>query len=502
MYRFDWAGKWAHYSPEKIAIKEYESGRTLTYRQLNTAANHLAAKLNRDFGLGKGDRIAILAENSPEQFILFTAAQKAGLILVPINFRFTAREIDFLLSDSQSSLVIADEKFMETVKQCSAAAKMKTWKMETLREWCNSERDEPFEHPAAEGIDENDPVFILYTSGTTGFPKGALYTHKMLFWNSTNTTMRLDLTSEERTITCLPLFHTGGWNVLSTPFLHRGAYFCLTQKFEPEVILRLLESEAITLFMAVPTMLKMMAASPVFEEVNLEKMRFFIVGGEAMPLPLIEKWHQKGVPIRQGYGLTEVGPNITSLHQDDAVRKMGSIGLANFYVDIKIVEDEGREVKTGESGELLLRGPMTTPGYWNNPEATEQSLHNGWFCTGDVVKQDGEGFLYVVDRKKNMYISGGENVYPAEVEKFLFSHPEIADVAVIGVPDEKWGETGKAFIVRRPGSQLSAEEVLEFCHGRLAKFKIPRQVQFLEALPRGDTGKIDRKILKNRYQKG
>jgi fatty-acyl-CoA synthase len=496
MYQFDWASKWAQYSPEKIAIKEYESGRTLSYRQLNNAANHLAGKLNREFGLSRGDRIAILAENSPEQFILFTAAQKAGFILVPVNFRLTAREIDFLLTDSQSSLVIVDEKFLGTVNRCSKAQQLKIWKMEVLRKWCDAARDAPCEYANQKTIQEDDPVFILYTSGTTGFPKGALYTHKMLFWNSTNTTMRLDLTSDDRTITCLPLFHTGGLNVLSTPFLHRGAYFCLTQKFEPDDLLRLMEAEEITVFMAVPTMLKMMAVSPVFEAANLDKMRFFIVGGEAMPLPLIEKWHQKGVPIRQGYGLTEVGPNITSLHQDDAVRKMGSIGLPNFYVDVNIVDEDGRPVTAGETGELLLRGPMTTPGYWNNIEATATSLRDGWFSTGDVVKRDAEGLLYVVDRKKNMYISGGENVYPAEVEKFLFTHPEIADVAVLGVPDEKWGETGKAFIVRKPNSQLTAAEVLAFCKEGLARFKIPRHIQFLEALPKGDTGKIDRKVLK------
>ncbi|RMG19758.1 MAG: o-succinylbenzoate--CoA ligase, partial [Methanobacteriota archaeon] len=449
-------------------------------------------------GLTTGDRVAILAENSLEHFVLFSAAQKTGIILVPLNFRLTAREIDFLLTDSKSAAVVVENKFLSTLQECQSFSRLKVIELEALAKELEAQMN--FTHPPypVPEITPDHPIFILYTSGTTGFPKGALYTHQMLFWNSVNTTLRLDITSEDRTITCLPLFHTGGWNVLSTPFLHRGAFFVLTRQFDPDTILQLFDSESITMFMAVPTMLKMMAASDEFEKSSLKTLRFFIVGGEAMPLPLIEQWHRKGVPIRQGYGLTEVGPNITSLHQDDAARKMGSIGVPNFYVDVKIVDDEGKEVSPGEVGELWLKGPMTTPGYWNNPEATAESLTEGWFHTGDLVRQDEEGFLYVVDRKKNMYISGGENVYPAEVEKFLFTHPAVADVAVIGVPDEKWGEVGKAFVVLKSGTKLTAEELIRFCQGNLAKFKIPKYVEFVEELPKGDTGKIDRKRLRAR----
>ncbi|RMH88702.1 MAG: long-chain-fatty-acid--CoA ligase [Calditrichaeota bacterium] len=500
MYRLDWSSRWATYAPHKVAIKEHETGRTLTYRQLNNAAGHVARRLTTELGLKKGDRVAILSENRLEHFILFAMAQKTGLILVPLNFRLAPRELDFLLTDSGAALLIAEEAFSDTLAQVPTAKRIPQAGMETLAEWWPPLSEQEADFPTDETVSEDDPVFILYTSGTTGFPKGALYTHKMLFWNSVNTALRLDLTSGDRTITCLPLFHTGGWNVLSTPFLHRGAYFCLTRKFEPELILQLLEAEQATIFMGVPTMLKMMAASPRFESANLSSVRYFIVGGEAMPLPLIEQWHGKGVPIRQGYGLTEVGPNLTSLHQDDAVRKMGSIGLPNFYVDIRIVDDAGRDVPRGDVGELLLKGPMVTPGYWNNPEATAEALAGGWFHTGDLVRQDEEGYLFVVDRKKNMYISGGENVYPAEVEKFLFTHPEIADVAVIGVPDEKWGEVGKAYIVRKPGSRLTAEAVWEFCRGQLAKYKIPKHIEFVETLPKGDTGKIDRRALQQRHR--
>ena len=273
------------------------------------------------------------------------------------------------------------------------------------------------------------------------------------------------------------------------------------KKFDPDIILQLLEKEKATMFMAVPTMLSMMAQSQYFEKTNLSSVKFFIIGGEPMPLPLIELWHRKGVPIRQGYGLTEVGPSVTSLHQDDAVRKMGSIGKINFYIYHRVVDENGNDVKQGEVGELILKGPSVTIGYWRDEEATKESIKNGWFYTGDLVKEDEEGFLFIVDRKKNMFISGGENVYPAEIEKFLYTHPSVKEISVIGVPDEKWGEVGKAFIVVKEGKKLSAKEILEYCEGNLAKYKIPKYIEFVNEIPKTDTGKIDKKKLLELHNK-
>jgi fatty-acyl-CoA synthase len=266
------------------------------------------------------------------------------------------------------------------------------------------------------------------------------------------------------------------------------------RKFDPDRVMQLLEEEEATLFMGVPTMIKMMADSPEFGKVELEALRYFIVGGEAMPVPLIEKWQNKGIPVRQGYGLTEAGPNITSLHHDDAIRKIGSIGKPNFYVQTRLVDEHGQEAGVGEEGELWIKGPMVIPGYWKNDEATAKSLEDGWFKTGDILVRDDEGYLYVKDRLKNMFISGGENVYPAEVEKLLQTHPDIDEVAVVGVPDEKWGEVGKALVVTG-NRTLAVEDVLNFCQGKLAKFKIPKHVKFVSELPKTDSGKIDRKKL-------
>lgn len=495
---FDWISKWAVYQPDKIAVSEYETGRSLSWLQLNKLANYTAAWLKNEYHIGKGDRIAIFSENCLELVVLFAAAQKTGIILVPLNYRLTTPEIDYLINDCRPDAIITELKFKEKV---SASKHYSTishqWTIEELAAQNDLIVAEKENHEFAnESFDENHPVFLIYTSGTTAFPKGSIYTHKMLFWNSINTQLRLDLTANDRSVNIAPSFHTGSWNVLETPFLHHGAYTLLMRKFEADEILRVLDSNDITIWWAVPTMLKMMIDSPVFDQVKLSKLRYFIVGGEAMPISLIEKWHKKGILIRQGYGLTEVGPNVTSLNHQDAIRKQGSIGTPNFYYDIRIVDNKGNDVPDNDAGELLLKSPTVTPGYWNNAEATSETIVDGWFHTGDLVKRDEEGFIYVVDRLKNMYISGAENVYPSEVEFKLQQHPAIENVAIIGVPDEKWGETGMAFITLNAGHTLSQEDVIIFCSKQLAKYKIPTHVRFLDELPKNDAGKIDRKKLK------
>jgi fatty-acyl-CoA synthase len=496
MIPYDWISKWAIYYPDKIAIKEYETGRTLSYKQLNNVANYLSNYFLNELKLKTGDRVVILAENSLEHIVLFSVAQKTGLILVPLNYRLAPRELDYQLNDSEPQLIITEKKYLENVSGLKSFQIINNkLNLDVLIDIVENEKDKNHFFDSIEDFDENHPVFILYTSGTTGLPKGALYTHKMLFWNSINTALRLDITSNDRSISCTPMFHTGGWNVIPTPFLHHGAYVCLMKKFDPAIVLKLLEEEKATMFMAVPTMLSMMAQSPDFDKVDLSSVKYFIIGGEPMPLPLIEVWHKKGVPIRQGYGLTEVGPSVTSIHQDDAVRKMGSIGKINFYLKYKIVDDNGNEVKQGEVGEFILKGPSVTPGYWRNPTATSESLKNGWFYTGDLVREDEDGFLYVVDRKKNMFISGGENVYPAEIEKFLYTHPLIQEVAVIGVPDEKWGEVGKAYIKLKEGASISPDELKKYCEGNLARYKIPKYFEIIEEIPKSETGKINKKAL-------
>ena len=497
MNKFDWFAKWAVYSPDKPAIYEFETKRSFTYSQMNQLSNKLASDLVNEFGMQKSSRIAVLAENCIEYVVLFGVAQKIGATLIPLNYRLAQRELEFIINDCEPDLLIIEEKFNDKInldsKEINSLTSLKL--DEISSKLISYLSDNQIQEDVSIEFTENDPIFILYTSGTTAFPKGAIYTHKMLFWNSINTELRLNITSDDKSISCAPPFHTGSWNVLFTPFIHHGAYTIIMKKFDADVELETMDKEGITLWWAVPTMVKMMANSDNFSKTEMKNLRYIVVGGEALPLELINIWDEKGVPIRQGYGLTEVGPNVTSLNHEDATRKLGSIGTPNFYIETKIVDEHNKTILGEGSGELLLKGPNVTPGYWKNEEATISTIIDGWFHTGDVVKRDSEGFLYVVDRIKNMYISGGENVYPAEVEHLLRQHREISDIAIIGVPDDKWGEVGKAFIVRIKDSELSKENVKEYCYEKLAKYKIPKHIEFIEVLPTNDAGKIDRKKL-------
>ncbi len=388
----------------------------------------------------------------------------------------------------------ANDSWCDKIQSCNHLTNiLSQWTIEELEAFCRTPENIAYSSSFPISIvNEDDPVFILYTSGTTGFPKGAIYSHKMLFWNSINTAMSLLINTESRSINVMPLFHTGGWNVLITPFIHHGGYMLMMKKFEPSDVLKALETEKMSIFMGVPTMLKMIAEDPGFSDVDLSSLYYLIVGGEPMPIPLIEQWEKKGVPVRQGFGMTEVGPNLTSLHQDDAIRKKGTIGRPNYYVETRIVDKNGQDCQINEPGEFLLKGPMVTPGYWKNEKATKKAITDGWFHSGDMLIRDEDGYLFVVDRIKNMYISGGENVYPAEIERVLRSHKEIVAAAVVSMPDEKWGEVGKAFIVKTPQSLLSDKTIKTFCETHLAKFKVPKNVIFIDELPVNDTGKIDK----------
>ena len=490
MHSTDWFAKWSVYSPDKIAVKEASSGASYTYKELNDVALRLASFLHSKHGVKKGDRVAMLSDFNLQYIALFAAAQKLGFVLVPFNQRLAAREIAYQLSDCTPALFIFSDNYKETAQAANRAFNTTSVGGDTLMQELNDFRGEVH---LPEGPTLDDAVFILYTSGTTGLPKGALYTHKMMLWNSINTALRLNITAFDHTLMVMPPFHTGGWNVLTTPLLHFGASVTLLSKFDADDVLDLLEAEKSTLFMAVPTMVRMLADSAAFTRVSLKQLRYFIVGGEALPIPLIEKWAEKNVLIRQGYGLTEVGTNVTSLPAEDAIRKRGSIGFPNFYIESKLVKENGTLAGIDEVGELYLKGPVVTPGYWNNIEATQKAIENGWFRTGDLVKKDSEGYLYVVDRIKNMYISGGENVYPAEIEKYMATHPQIKEVAVVAVPDERWGEAGKAVVVSK--GELSEADLHTFCLDGLAKFKVPKYYTFVSELPKTDSGKIDKKSL-------
>lgn len=494
-FELDWLKRWKLYAPDSVAIKDGETGREVTYADFHRFACAGAEILRDEHGIGPGDRVAVFAANELEYVFLFFALQRLGAVLVPVNFRLTPREVEHILRDCEPKLLIYQNELAPVIESVPGGARPKSMRpMQGPDSFAEALERRPA-RDVAFAAKATDPCMIIYTSGTTGAPKGAVLTHAMLFWNSVNTTLRLNISQGDATVIFLPFFHTGGWNVLTTPFLHRGAKVIFLKKFDAERILQLTESEKCTLLFGVPTTMDMMAHSPAFRSASLKSVRYAIVGGEPMPIELINTWHDKGVPIRQGYGLTEFGPNVFSLNEEDALRKIGSIGFPNFYVDVRIVDERGLDVGANEVGELILRGPMAMAGYWRNEKATAETLKDGWLYTGDLVRRDEEGYVYVVGRKKDMFKSGGENVYPVEIEQVLRRVSGVREVAVIGVADEKWGEVGKAFVVRDDAA-VDEDSLRDHCARNLAKFKIPKHFVFLESLPKGESGKILKKALR------
>jgi fatty-acyl-CoA synthase len=334
-----------------------------------------------------------------------------------------------------------------------------------------------------------DVWHILYTAGTTGLPKGVLQTFGMGLFNYLNIGIPIGLTGADTTLNLLPSFHSGGINLYTTPTFIVGGTAIVQKTFEPDETLRLL-AERTTVFFGVPAVYLFLSQHPAFDETDLSGIRSWACGGAPMPVPLLERYAERGVVIRQGFGMTETGPTVFLVDEDHAVSKAGSVGKPQAHVDVRIVDRSGNDAVDGENGELLIKGPAVTPGYWRRPEVTAEAIEDGWLHSGDVARRDEDGYYYIVDRWKDMYISGGENVYPAEVENVLFAHPAVAEAAVIGVADERWGEVGRAVVALAEGAEAAPEELIAFCAERLARFKVPKSVVFVEALPRNAAGKV------------
>ena len=397
---------------------------------------------------------------------LFFACAKTGVILLPLSWRLTAPELRYQLDDAEPALFLSEPEQAEL-----AAATGHPFETEIVAQ------SHKVELPT---VADDDPLLLIYTSGTTGRPKGALLTHANCFWTNLSFDRIAGLGADDVVLQVLPQFHVGGWNVQPLLAWWKGARVVLEREFEASRALELIERKRVTTLMGVPATYLFMAQAPGFDDADLSSLRTAVVGGAPMPVPLLERWQERGVAIAQGYGLTEAAPNVLCVPPEDAVRKAGCAGKPYPHVDVRI----------GGRGELQVRGPNVFPGYWRNPQATAEAFEDGWLRTGDVAEVDDEGFVRIVGRLKDMYVSGGENVYPAEVEAALHEHPDVADAAVVGVPDERWGETGVAFVVLRPGARASADELLGHCAERLARFKVPSRVVFLDELPRSGMGKV------------
>jgi len=498
-----WLTKREFLNGDREAVVEGE--RRLTYRELNRRVNRLSRHLQA-MGLRHGDRCAMLAYNCLEYVEVIFATAKLGVILVPLNWRLSPAELAFNLSDSETETLIFDPGFIETVKAFKAQTSIK--RMLVLgtepTQGANAYEQALAQQPDEESI-VNEPAgldtphIIMYTAGTTGRPKGAILSQGASFWNAINLEMDMYFNQDDRDLLVLPMFHIGGIGLFTLPILYAGGTLVIQRTFDPAETLKLLKGENISLFFAVPAIFLFLIQHPDFNSEAFENVRLVMSGGAPLPVNLVKQYHDAGIVLQQGFGMSEAGPSICTLSKDRALKKAGSIGRTLFHVEARIVDDNIADMPVGEVGELVVRGPNLMQSYWNRPEATEEAFAGGWFHTGDLARMDEEGDIYIVERKKDMFISGGENVYPAEVENAIFELPEVAETAVIGVKDEKWGEVGKAIVVLKPDKQLAGEEILNFLKGRLAKFKVPKSVVFMDQLPRNAAGKVLKNALREKY---
>ncbi len=473
----NWLDVWSRFSPNREAVYDLGTGRRWTYVQLRDEANAWAALL-RDRGVCRGDRVAVLAENRGETLALLFAVADLGAVLFPMNWRLADAELSWQCAHAGPKVIFADDTHAGRLQDAEPLV-----------------TPAPAAAKAPVGIEMSDPWVLMYTSGSSGRPKGALLTHQQLHWNAVNTTLACNLTAEDATLTFAPLFHTGGMNCLTTPLLHRGGRVVLTPRLDVGESLATIAQEGITLLMGVPTIYQMMADHEDFETTDLTRVRDALCGGAALPNALLERYAGRNIPLRQGFGLTEVGPNCFSLPPTHTRSKAGTVGLPIHHVAAKLVREDGSECDVGEPGELWLKGPVVCGGYWNDPEATAKSITDGWFHTGDILTRDADGFFTVSGRKKEMFISGGENVYPAEVEAVIADCPGVALAAVVGIPDVRWGEVGVAYIEGRPGHDIGSDAIRGFLAGRLAKYKQPKRIEVVVTLPRTGSGKIDKPAL-------
>jgi fatty-acyl-CoA synthase len=498
----DWIANHALRRPDAPATVDLASGRHFTYAQCHDRIDRLAACFAETFGVGAGDRVAVLAHACTDVFEVQFACFRVGAIFVPLNWRLAAAELAAILADCTPKLLIHDQAFEGRAREVTGPGC--SWRLAglgpggTLEE--EAARCEPGggarAHPRL-----GDVCTILYTSGTTGLPKGVMVTHAMNLFNAVNINDLALISSRSVALAVLPLFHSGGLNVFANPVFHVGGVVVVMGTFDAGEALRVIGDPTlgITHMFGVPANYQFMAQHRSFAETDLSRLRHLGVGGAPAALAVIEAWQRRGAAMTQGYGMTESGPIALYLDAEDAVSRVGSAGKPVTHVDLRLVDAAGNEVADGEVGEIWMRGPTITPGYWGNPKTTEAAFTDGWLRTGDAATRDAAGYYTIVDRWKDMYISGGENVYPAEVENALYQLPEVAEAAVIGVPSARWGEVGRAVVVLKEGAALGADDIVAHCGRMLARYKLPHDVAFTDALPRNATGKVHKPSLRARF---
>ncbi|MBN9739150.1 o-succinylbenzoate--CoA ligase [Pseudonocardia sp. P1] len=489
-----WIARRGARDPEAVALVDAATDEQTTYGELERRIGGRAAAL-RALGVRRGDRVALLGLNSVDYLEILFAVARAGAVAVPINYRLSAPEVGYIFDDARPTVVVHDATFAPLAK--AAAEKSACTGLQLVEDIALHADTDPF---GGETVGTDDIAMLMYTSGTTGRPKGAMITHGNLEWNAVNMlTSAEGLRPADTTLAVAPLFHIGGLALFTLPLLYAGGTVVVASQFDPRQVLDIIASQKITVHFMVPAMWAAMSQVPDFDSHDLSHLRYLLCGGAPCPLPVIEFYESKGLTFVEGFGMTELAPAALVLEAAFVRSRAGSVGRPFLHVDVRIVDERDEDVLPGEVGELVLRGPNVFAGYWGLPEATAEAMRGGWFHSGDLARRDDQGFVTLVDRKKDMIISGGENVYPIEIEQVLHRHPDVADVAVIGAPDPQWGEMIVAVIVPTPQTTVDGDQVIAFCRERIAHFKCPRRVEVVDELPRNATGKLLKRELRTRF---
>ncbi|WP_407271755.1 acyl-CoA synthetase [Radiobacillus sp. PE A8.2] len=495
-YDVDWLKSRSILFPEKRAVIDAVTDESWTFKEIDHRADVLAHVFLAN-GIQKGDRVALLSKNHISYFDFLFACVKIGAVFVPLNWRLTSSELDYIIGDAAPKIIGIQSNFNSELNRL----KNRNHVIEIDSNSYITNLPIAYDDlKPDQTISESDPLAIIYTGGTTGDPKGAVLTHRSILWNSMNTIVSWNLTNEDTTLTCLPMFHTGGLNSLTLPVIMAGGTVILSPGFQPEqAVVDLIRFDC-TIVLFVPTMYHLLIKTEEFKQANFPQMKVFLSGGAPCPLRIYEAFQGKGLAFKEGYGLTEAGPNNFYIDPEDAVKHRGSVGKPMILNDIKIQAEHGSEAAANEVGELLVRGNHVFEFYWNKQEATKAAIINGWLHTGDLAKKDSDGYVYIVGRKKDMILSGGENVYPLEIENWLESHEAIDEIAVIGVSDDKWGEKVIAFVTTHQPEIVTDQALTNYCKQKLAAYKIPKQFHIVDELPKTHVGKINKSMLKSQIE--
>jgi fatty-acyl-CoA synthase len=494
-----WVERWSELHPGKKALI-YE-GEKISYLELHQRANRTACWL-QSLGIEKGDRVAAMLNNCPEFIELYLACSRLGAIFVPINFRLTGPELDYILGNSRPRIFVFGKDHAEIIQALDLNKVRPLMLLATVggnpdisgfadysEETAAFDGQKPFLTKSLGPANPEEPQVIMYTSGTTGLPKGAVLSHRKTFFNCLNADIFFKLHFDDVMLVIMPLFHSGGLFIQASPILYKGATMIIHPRFDPDTTYKDIEQFAVTKFLGVPTAYRALLKTDEDKRGNLSSLKVCAIGGERVTHELLAQCKKARFPVRQIMGQTETSILLWA-SEEDSLRKPGTVGRPVFHAEVALFDNEGRPVEPRQVGEIVVRGSIMMKEYWHDPVRTEETIKSGWLYTGDLARMDDEGYFYLVDRAKDLYISGGENVYPAEVEGVLRRHEEIEDVAVVGVPDETWGETGHAFIIRKTDSTIAAKDLLSFCEGKLAHYKWPRKFIFCEKFPRTPLGKV------------